>query len=83
MCDRQGRTKNLSGMIHMLSAKLSRVWAWVTDRKAIFYPLNWLKPDQRDDKSPLFKEVDDELLGTDITRTRNKLVHKNVHKEID
>ena len=81
MCDRQGRTKKLSGMIHMLSAPLSRVW--VAGRRIILYPLNWLNPELRDDKSPLFKELEDELLDTDPTRTRNKPVKKNVYKEID
>jgi hypothetical protein len=39
---------------------------WQANRKVFLWPENYLEPDLRDDKSPLFKELEQELLQTDI-----------------
>jgi hypothetical protein len=39
---------------------------WQANRKVFLWPENYLEPDLRDDKTPLFKELEQELLQTDI-----------------
>jgi hypothetical protein len=41
---------------------------WEANRKVFLYPENWIQPELRRDKSPFFKELEDELLQGDITR---------------
>jgi hypothetical protein len=40
---------------------------WEANRKVFLYPENWIEPELRDDKSPFFKELEAELLQTDVT----------------
>lgn len=40
---------------------------WEANRKVFFYPENWIESELRDDKSPFFKELESELLQTDVT----------------
>jgi peptidoglycan hydrolase-like protein with peptidoglycan-binding domain len=51
-----------------------RQWRWMKNyrlweaaRKVFFYPENWILPELRDQKSPIFKELEDELLQSDLT----------------
>lgn len=46
---------------------MKRYRVWETNRKVFLYPENWLEPELRDNKSPFFKEVESELLQSDIT----------------
>lgn len=46
---------------------------WEANRKVFLYPENWIEPALRDDKSPFFKEFEDELLQAEIT-------HENVEQ---
>jgi hypothetical protein len=39
---------------------------WEANRKVFLYPENWIEPDLRDDKSPFFKGLENELLQSDI-----------------
>ncbi len=41
---------------------------WEANRKVFLYPENWLEPELRDDKSPFFKELENELLQSDLTQ---------------
>lgn len=41
---------------------------WEANRKIFFYPENWLEPELRDDKSPFFKELENELMQNEITK---------------
>jgi Tc toxin complex TcA C-terminal TcB-binding domain/Neuraminidase-like domain/Putative peptidoglycan binding domain/Salmonella virulence plasmid 28.1kDa A protein len=41
---------------------------WEANRKVFLYPENFLEPDLRDNKSPIFKELEDELLQQKITK---------------
>src|SRR5262249_42575113 len=43
---------------------------WEANRKVFIYPEDWLEPELRDDKSPFFKEIESELLQSDITDER-------------
>ena len=44
---------------------------WEANRKVFFYPENWIEPELRDDKSPFFEELENEILQNEIT-------HENV-----
>lgn len=55
----------------LLSAKqwewMKRYRVWEANRKVFLFPENWLEPELRDDKSPFFRELESELLQSDIT----------------
>lgn len=50
---------------------------WEANRKIFLYPENWIVPELRDDKSPFFKELENELLQHEITQetAETVLVH--------
>ncbi|HKH83414.1 MAG TPA: neuraminidase-like domain-containing protein, partial [Gemmatimonadales bacterium] len=39
---------------------------WEANRKIWLYPENWIEPELRDGKTPFFKELENELLQTDL-----------------
>lgn len=39
---------------------------WEANRKVFLYPENWIEPELRDDKSPFFKELEEEIMQNDI-----------------
>lgn len=41
---------------------------WEANRKIFLYPENWIVPELRDNKSPFFKELENDLLQNEITR---------------
>lgn len=41
---------------------------WEANRKVFLYPENWIEPELRDDKSPFFKELENELLQNELTQ---------------
>ena len=40
---------------------------WEANRKVFLYPENYIEPELRDDKTPLFKEIEDTLLQQEIS----------------
>jgi ABC toxin N-terminal region/Neuraminidase-like domain/Putative peptidoglycan binding domain len=46
---------------------MKRYRVWEANRKVFLFPENWLEPELRDDKSPIFKEAESELMQGDIT----------------
>lgn len=40
---------------------------WEANRKVFLYPENWIEPELRDDKSPFFNELENEILQNEIT----------------
>ena len=40
---------------------------WEANRKIFLYPENWLEPELRDNKSPFFKELEQQLLQGEVT----------------
>lgn len=46
-----------------------RKWyrVWEANRKVLLYPENWIEPELRDDKSPFYKDLENELLQSDVT----------------
>lgn len=43
---------------------------WEANRKIFLYPENWIAPELRDDMTPFFKELEQEVLSGDITAER-------------
>jgi peptidoglycan hydrolase-like protein with peptidoglycan-binding domain len=41
---------------------------WEANRKVFFYPENWIEPELRDDKSPFFEELENEIMQNDVTK---------------
>ena len=41
---------------------------WEANRKVLLHPENFIEPELRDNKSPFFKEMQDELLQSDLTK---------------
>ncbi len=59
-----------------LAARDAREWRWrknyrlwEANRKVFLYPENWIYPELRDDRSPFFEELQDELLQNELTDT--------------
>lgn len=46
---------------------MKRYRVWEANRRVFLFPENWLDPELRDDKSPFFRDVESELLQSDIT----------------
>jgi len=46
---------------------MKRYRVWEANRKVFLFPENWIEPELRDDKSSFFKELESELLQSDIT----------------
>lgn len=46
---------------------MKRYRVWEANRKVFLFPENWLEPELRDDKSPFFKEIESQLLQSDVT----------------
>jgi hypothetical protein len=40
---------------------------WEANRKVFLYPENWIEPELRDDKTPFFKDFENELLQNELT----------------
>jgi len=56
---------------------MKRYRVWEANRKVFLWPENWLEPELRDNKSPFFKDLESELLQSDITEdaAATALVH--------
>jgi len=57
-----------------LSDQASEEWVWMrryrvweANRKIFLYPENWVTPELRDDKTPLFRKLEEELSQSEIT----------------
>jgi Neuraminidase-like domain len=46
---------------------MKRYRVWEANRKVFLFPENWLEPELRNDKSPFFRDLESELLQSDIT----------------
>ena len=50
---------------------------WEANRKVFLYPENWIEPELRDDKTPFFKALEDELSQSDVTKEQAETVFEN------
>jgi peptidoglycan hydrolase-like protein with peptidoglycan-binding domain len=56
---------------------------WEANRKIFFYPENWLEPELRDDKSPFFKELENELMQNEVTKENVEQAFQNYLHKVD
>jgi hypothetical protein len=61
--------------------QLHRVWE--ANRKVFLYPENWLEPELRDDKSPIFVELENELLQNDVTEETADVALRHYLERLD
>ncbi|MEO8415425.1 MAG: neuraminidase-like domain-containing protein, partial [Ginsengibacter sp.] len=64
-------------------AWMKRYRVWEANRKVFLYPENWLEPELRDNKSSLFKELEGELLQSEITDDSAETAFLNYLKKLD
>ena len=50
---------------------------WEANRKVFLYPENWIEPELRDDKSPFFKELENELLQDEVNEASVERSYRN------
>jgi len=54
---------------------------WEANRKVFYFPENWIEPELRQDKTPFFKELEEDLLQGDVTDERaEKAVRRYLEK---
>lgn len=70
----QSQKDNFSVLSFINSESVSQEWewrknyrVWEANRKVFLYPENYMDPDLRDDKTPLFEELEENLLQRTIT----------------
>lgn len=50
---------------------------WEANRKVFLYPENYIEPESRDDKTTLYRELEDELLQGDVTKATVEAAYRN------
>lgn len=50
---------------------------WEANRKVFLYPENYLEPDLRDNKTPIFRELEEELLQRELDQESAELAWRN------
>ena len=69
---------------HWLQWKWMKTYrVWEANRKIFLWPENWIEPELRDDKSPFFKEMEEELLQNDITLDTAETAFQNYLDKLD
>jgi len=71
-----------ASLIELEDAKQQWVWmsryrVWEANRKVFLYPENFIEPELRDDKTELFKELEDELLQSELNHERGVVALTN------
>jgi hypothetical protein len=56
---------------------------WEAGRKVFVYPENWIEPDLRDDKSPLFRELENELQQGDLDDAVTERAYRGYLAKLD
>ncbi|MDQ1833709.1 neuraminidase-like domain-containing protein [Massilia scottii] len=64
-------------------AWMRRYRVWQANRKIFLFPENWLEPELRDNKSPFFRELEAELLKSDITDELAEDAYLSYLKKLD
>jgi hypothetical protein len=62
---------------------MRRYRVWEANRKVFLYPENWLEPELRDGKSPFFRDLESELLKSDITQDLAELAYLHYLRKLD
>ena len=66
-CSTSSPTSSRTRSTRSAGRRCGRYRVWEANRKVFLFPENWLDPELRDDKSPFFRDVESELLQSDIT----------------
>lgn len=56
---------------------------WEANRKVFLYPENWIEPELRDDKSPFFKELENEMQQNEVTQDTAETAFLNYLEKLD
>jgi hypothetical protein len=56
---------------------------WEANRKIWLYPENWIEPQLRDDKTPFFKELEEELLQGELTEDAAEQALRHYLEKLD
>lgn len=64
-------------------AWMKRYRVWEANRKIFLYPENWIEPELRDEKSPFFKDLENELMQNDITSDTVEQAYLNYLEKLD
>lgn len=62
---------------------LSNYRVWEANRKVFLYPENWILPELRDDKSPFFVELENELLQNEINTEAVETAYLHYLQKLD
>ncbi len=56
---------------------------WEANRKVFLYPENWIEPQLRRDKSPFFKDLENELLQNEVNKDNVETAFLNYIEKLD
>lgn len=62
---------------------MRRYRTWEANRKIFLYPENWIEPDQRSDKSALFREFEERIAQGDITAKTAELAVRGYLEQLN
>ncbi len=62
---------------------MRRYRVWEANRKVFLYPENWIEPELRDEKSPFFKDLEQELLQNDVTADTAEAAYLNYLEKLE
>ncbi|AKT43565.1 neuraminidase-like domain-containing protein [Chondromyces crocatus] len=73
-----------------LDEEAAREWKWMrnyrvweANRKVFLYPENWIEPDLRDNKTPFFKDFENELLQSDLDKSSAEKAYSTYLVKLD
>lgn len=80
-----------AGRVHILPEDIPQeewVWrrnyrVWEANRKVFLYPENYIEPDLRDNKTPLFRTLEEDLLQKEINEESSMEAYARYLKEFD
>lgn len=64
-------------------AWMKRYRVWEANRKVFLYPENWIEPELRDEKSPFFLELEQELMQQEVTLETAEDAYRNYLEKLD
>lgn len=56
---------------------------WEANRKVFLYPENWIEPDLRDNKSPFFRDLENDLLQDEVTQETVERAYRTYLEKLD
>ncbi|MGW0141741.1 Tc toxin subunit A-related protein [Streptomyces calvus] len=62
---------------------MRRYRVWEANRKVFLYPENWIEPELRDEKSPFFIDLENELQQNDVTAETVEQAYRNYLEKLD